>query len=791
MKNTFLIFMTKTANKWVLVAALMILSVCVHAQITVNGSIFVSSNGNDVTGDGSFDKPYATLTGARNHIRGLTNNGANPLNYNMTVYVRGGKYIIDSTFELSAIDSGTEEIPIVYRNYNDEKVIFDASYNLDPLQATKITEPSVKNRIINEAARDKIYQIDLKALGCPSSVYNEPYVKYYGSTFNFANFHDFFIDGDQMNIARYPNKTTDLSSYLMITLPDVVDKGTRVRGPSPGSSTPPQVWSPEIKSWQDLVALPNIKPFKFKYTAYADRLEKWQDIDNVWMGGFWYADWAGEYIKIGNVDKVNKIITSAEPSFYGLYWGDNYGDRPMFYLNILEELDAPGEFFVDQTNGMLYFYPKNEVNENTSIELTRMRDDIIRMNDVSYVSLIGINLTGSKAQMASMNYDAEMKGSGIVMNNSSHITVDSCNVYNMSGKGVYVTGGTNQSFLNMEVHHTGLGGFDVNVGNRDVSMPLFDGNTLIDNCEIYNTGSGKNTFGYYPNLAIKGSGVTVRHCKIYDAVQTAFVIQGNNMLVEYNELFNVCTETSDQGAIYSGRDVTYSGNVIRYNYFHDIMPESTGPYHVGAVFWDDLSSAFKFYGNIMKDVGKGSVVRVNGGVNHEYYHNIVIGGPSEFYAANDNVNLNSWRSQLLSNTKGTLPWETETLYWKTFVYSDVRSAIFIEKYGDWLKKALVDQDFSMIQTSQLSHKFAYSRVEKNVVIGPTNNTGIDSWNLTRADIGQVGFTDIENNDFSIKDYSAIRSKIPDFPALDFYKMGRQKRPAVKPVAENVTQAIIN
>ncbi len=49
---------------------------------------------------------------------------------------------------------------------------------------------------------------------------------------------------------------------------------------------------------------------------------------------------------------------------------------------------------------------------------------------------------------------------------------------------------------------------------------------------------------------------------------------GNENIIEFNEIYNVVLETNDAGAIYSGRDPSMQGNVIRYNYFHDIGKNS-------------------------------------------------------------------------------------------------------------------------------------------------------------------------------------------------------------------------
>ena len=60
----------------------------------------------------------------------------------------------------------------------------------------------------------------------------------------------------------------------------------------------------------------------------------------------------------------DKTITTEYCSKYGFKEGGYY-----YFFNVLEELDAPGEYYIDRDNGILYFYPPDE-NENSKIMLS-------------------------------------------------------------------------------------------------------------------------------------------------------------------------------------------------------------------------------------------------------------------------------------------------------------------------------------------------------------------------------------------------------------------------------------
>ena len=67
------------------------------------------------------DGPFATLTRASQVIRELRTANGLP-DGGITVYLRGGDYILTESFVLNQQDSGEESKPITYRAYEDEVV---------------------------------------------------------------------------------------------------------------------------------------------------------------------------------------------------------------------------------------------------------------------------------------------------------------------------------------------------------------------------------------------------------------------------------------------------------------------------------------------------------------------------------------------------------------------------------------------------------------------------------------------------------------------------------------------
>jgi len=78
----------------------------------------------------------------------------------------------------------------------------------------------------------------------------------------------------------------------------------------------------------------------FNYEA--DRPDKWADANDIWVHGYWAYDWANSYEHIATIDTQKRLIKTSPP--YGNYGfrAGGHGGR-FYFLNILEEVDKPGE----------------------------------------------------------------------------------------------------------------------------------------------------------------------------------------------------------------------------------------------------------------------------------------------------------------------------------------------------------------------------------------------------------------------------------------------------------------
>jgi hypothetical protein len=111
------------------VAIALALGLCVAAGAAeaTGGDYYVSPDGRD-DNTGTMDKPFATLTRARDAVREKIAAG---LKSSVNILVRGGTYFLDGPLVFGPEDSGTEEHAITYAAWDDQMPILSGGRRID------------------------------------------------------------------------------------------------------------------------------------------------------------------------------------------------------------------------------------------------------------------------------------------------------------------------------------------------------------------------------------------------------------------------------------------------------------------------------------------------------------------------------------------------------------------------------------------------------------------------------------------------------------------------------------
>jgi len=491
-------------------------------------AFFVSPEGSDAH-PGTRTQPFKTLEAARDAVR------KSDRRQKATVWLRAGVHERRSPFNLTAEDSGSPEKPVVYRAWPGEEVRMVGGITVTGWKP--VTDEAVRGRLA-PGARDSVLQVDLKALG----------LKDYGRVKGGGL--ELFFDDRPMTLARWPNEG-------FVKIVGLVEPGTvNVRG-TKGSKTG-----------------------KFIYEG--DRPKRWVQENDVWVHGYWFWDWSDERQKVESIDTDKRII-SVEPPFH------RYGYRigQWFYaMNILAELDTPGEWYLDRETGILYFWPPTSLEKARAV--VSISGTLANLTDVSHVVVQGIIFEASR-------------GNAVVMKRCSNTKIIACVLRNLGSVAARIELGRSNGVVACDIYGTGSGGIVLRGGDRKLLKP---GGHFAENNHIHHYGRWNRM--YTPAIAIGGAGNRAAHNLIHDAPHMAVSFGGNDHLIEFNEIHNVCLESNDAGAIYAGRDWTMRGTVIRHNYLHDITG-FRGRGCVG-VYLDDMFCGTKIYGNVFYRVTRAAFI---------------------------------------------------------------------------------------------------------------------------------------------------------------------------------------
>jgi hypothetical protein len=536
----------------------------------VGVSFYVSPDGDDQN-VGSSRAPFRTLERARDAIRAMRHGGT-PAHGGITVNIRPGVYLRDRSFELTCEDSGLDVGPVEYRACGDGPVRIVAGKPVDAVAFSRVTNPSFLARI-PEAAHGQVVELDLAALGV-THTHRYPDVFSDG-----GGLVELFFNNQRMPLARYPNE-----GFMSMKRVVRNDGGTSTG--KPGGVF--EFGDPRHNRWKDAVRR------------------------GLWLRGYWRVPWQNEAVRVAEIDSEASTVTHTCSVPNGI--GSKYhrphgsGQEPYYALNLLEELDSPGEWCVDFETKKLFFWPPSDLSDGT-ILVSDMDAPVLSLRDTSNVVIRGLVLEGG------LGHGAEIFG-------GRGVEIAECVVRNMGKSGIRIYGGSDHRVSGCELHALGSCGIFVEGGDRRSLTPARHSvvhNHIHHFAEIDKVWAAGIQVGQPMSGGSGGVeravGMYVAHNVIHDAPHAGILYGGNDNLFEYNEIHDVCLLSNDMGGFYSRYDWASRGNIVRYNYIHH-SPNAHG------VYLDDGDSGDTIYGNVMYQVDSG--VFLGGGHDNIVRNNAIV-----------------------------------------------------------------------------------------------------------------------------------------------------------------------
>ncbi|MBQ6262776.1 MAG: S-layer homology domain-containing protein [Clostridia bacterium] len=532
-----------------------------------DADFYVATDGDD-SADGSFDHPFKTWQRAIEAVRDLKTRKTEG---DIKVAFFAGDYGPISVV-LTAEDSGSVSQRIIYCAYGDGDVVFNDGLDVAENEFTSLT--AEEKTLFRSTAVDKIKKVDLSGR----------LTKYDPRTCLILG------DGGEMTLARYPNKYDDGTDNLM-----------KKNG-----------------------FIPDANHFQFKSGHLKKRIDNYyHTTDCMLIYGYITTGWYKDLLTTADYDKETGICTIPYPNqarmgqlrYLELDGFDSAEWNQMAIVNVSEELDHAGEYWIDESTRVFYvFEPSGEYH------FTGGGDTMLTMSGTEYVTLLGLDFRNSD---------------GPVMWAVGHprgLTVDRCGFSGCStGTMVFIEG--DPGGIPLDVTVTGCefsvcAGIalriesDFNWEDRFTSGT----NVVVDNNYFTLTCLRDGCNGA---LRIAAPFAKVSHNHFYKNYWEDIDFRNAaNLTAEYNVFESSCYNGDDTGAMQTFRQMSDSeGSVVRYNLFLNIRGGSNGRY----CLYLDGSWGCEVCNNIFYNVDLG--VMNNGVPKRNFIHDNIVVNPQSKLAA--------------------------------------------------------------------------------------------------------------------------------------------------------------
>jgi hypothetical protein len=419
---------------------------------------------------------------------------------------------------------------------------------------------------------------------------------------------------------------------------------------------------------QNMARYPNYDPTAQYFDGFAadafskERAARWADPTGGFIHAMHSALWGDYHYRITGKDAQGNVT-------YEGGWQNNrqMGMHPVyrFVENIFEELDAPGEWFLNRKTNTLYLYPSVGMDlGKATIEAVRLphlielRGD--EKNPVRFLFLKGLTLRQS-ARTFMDNKEPILRsdwtvyrGGAVFFNGSEDCSLEDCVLDQMGGNSVFVNNYNRRvAIRGCLIENGGANGVAFFGDPRAVRSPLFEYNQvqdiskidrtpgpksnnypadcIVDDCLITRTGRVEKQTA--PVAIDMAQNITVSHCSIYDVPRAGINIGDGawgGHVIEGCDVFDTVKETGDHGSFNSwGRDRFWRPDIEETNVWVKDWPampflDVVKPVTIHDNRWrcdhgwdidlDDGSSNYHIYNNLC----------LNGGIkNREGYRRIV------------------------------------------------------------------------------------------------------------------------------------------------------------------------
>ncbi|PHN92867.1 peptide-binding protein [Maribacter sp. 6B07] len=516
-----------------------------------------------------------------------------------------------------------------------------------------------------------------------------------------------------------------------------------------------------------------------------EKVATWKNPIGAYFHVLHNGRWGGFHYKIIGLDE------DGTPKLEGGHQ-NNRPSRPheeyRMVENVFEELDAPGEWFLDKANAKLYYYPAASINlENAKVEVSTLKSLIqvigTAKNPVKNVTISNIGLQHTERTFMEkyeplLRSDWTIYRGGVVFfEGTENCTITNSILKDLGGNAILASK-YNANLRITENHIYDCGGSAISfIGDPSAvrspafqygeivpysemdTLPgpkneLYPRSSLVENNLIHRIGrTEKQTAGVQIAMAMD---ITIRSNSIYDVPRAGINIGDGTWgghLIEKNDVFNTVLETSDHGSFNSwGRDRFWHPN-------RKVMDSMTLE-HPKMYTWDAIKTTTIRQNRFRCDHGW-DIDLDDGSSNYHIYNNLCLNNGIKLREGFERVVENNI---LVNNSLHPHVWFANSLdVFKHNIVAKAYQDVGLKGWGDDLDYNLFSNEESMMK-SQIYSRDIHSTYGDPQFKDPST---LDFTVTADSLASTIGFKNFPMNEFGVQ-IPALKkqAKTPTVPVLN-------------------------
>ncbi|MCK0156292.1 PDZ domain-containing protein [Cellulophaga sp. F20128] len=481
-----------------------------------------------------------------------------------------------------------------------------------------------------------------------------------------------------------------------------------------------------------------------------ERIQNWTTASGAIVHAMHSGEWGGFHFRATGVDDTGELVLE----------GGHQNNRPSkmnpkyrMVENVFEELDSPGEWYVDLKN-TLFYWPSTAMDLQSTIAEGVTQKHLIEIIGTEENPVLGVTIKGIKFEHAQRTLFEEYepllrsdwtmyRGAAILLEGTKDITIANNEFTNLGGNVILVSNyNRGTKITDNHIYNCGASAISFVGSPSAVRSPSFQysefvslaemdtvkgpksnkypADALVDNNLIHRIGRvEKQTAGVQIAMAMH---ITVSNNSIYDVPRAGINIGDGTWgghIIEFNDVFNTVLESGDHGAFNSwGRDRFWHPNRGKLNEIVANNPEMPK--------WDAIHTTIIRNNRFRCDHGW-DIDLDDGSSNYHIYNNVCLNGGLKlregfFRTVENNIILNN----------GFHP------------------HVWFKNSGDVFKENIVFTEHRDIRLAEWGKEVDYNFFPSKEALDDAQKKGVDAHSI----YGSLEFADAANGNYDLKENTA-------------------------------------